>query len=249
MQIHKLLTAASLGVLIGASAAAAQPSTGLAPISSKNRTADTAAGSAVTDAGRVVVVGSGAHGGGPAPVVSGASPEARPFTSSVTDGTAKVGKGVKGTGGAISATGLTVSPSGATRGATSAPDRLGTQAKAAQRIPRGANTDLVRTGNLPATGNRAAGDALVVAGRTALVGSGAHGGGPAPVVSGTVAQTTPFTSGVTDGTAKIGKGMKATGENVSGGGVALSPSGAEHGAASAPGSLTVQAERAAAIPR
>ena len=90
-------------------------------------TATAPAGQAVGKGGQVIAIASGAHGNGPAPIVSGAVPQTKDFTSSVTDGTAKIGKGAKGTGEAMQS-GVTVSPSGAEKGIASAPGNLARQA-------------------------------------------------------------------------------------------------------------------------
>ncbi|MBL8774233.1 MAG: hypothetical protein JNK30_22785 [Phenylobacterium sp.] len=94
------------------------------------------AGQVVQRGGQAVIVGAGAHGGGPAPVVAGAVPQTRPFTEGVTDGGAKVGKGMKSTGGAIERGGVTVSPQGAKKGAEGVPRGLETQVNRAAAIPR-----------------------------------------------------------------------------------------------------------------
>jgi len=92
------------------------------------------AGTAVESAGRGVTAGSGAHGGVPAPIVSGANSDARPFADGVTDGTAKTGKGMQHTGRNIG-NGTTVSPEGALKGTEKAPSGVKRQAEAAKGIP------------------------------------------------------------------------------------------------------------------
>ena len=133
---HSVSALAIMGGLLAASGAIAQTAGNAAGVlggtpttgSIKAPSAATGpAGTAVYKSGQAVTIASGAHGGGPAPIVSGASPQTKDFTSSVTDGTAKVGKGMKGSGEAMQG-GVTISPTGAEKGVASAPGGLSQQA-------------------------------------------------------------------------------------------------------------------------
>lgn len=135
-------TVVAAGGLLASSAALAQTAGNAAGVLGGTPTANSVkipstatapAGSAVTKGGQGVAIASGAHGGGPAPIVSGASPQTKDFTSSVTDGTAKIGKGMKGTGEAMQG-GVTVSPTGAEKGVASAPGGLSQQASRAGQV-------------------------------------------------------------------------------------------------------------------